>query len=200
MLQLELLKKYRHKTVTKLNNTQKNFKKVFLNNKKIPIIPPLIYKNRFATWQTSIYGCILCRRYQKNYQNSQFKQRQFAYYKKCSDSMCTPSKTIFKQALLTSFSPSKWKKENVQIIHKHTQKKNDKLLKIIARFLYFQYTTKFFQTFIFNECLAFSLQVICYRLPTKIFHFLTIKLFLKKKKPYAAPFNGWGSTVWRLLS
>lgn len=176
MLQLELLKKYRHKTVTKLNNTQKNFKKVFLNNKKISIIPPLIYKNRFATWQTSIYGCILCRRYQKYYQNSQLKQRQFAYYKKCSDSMCTPSKTIFKQALLTRFSPSKWKKENVQIIHKHT-KKNDKLLKIIARFLYFQYTTKFFQTFLFNECLAFSLQVICYRLPTKIFHFLTIKLF-----------------------
>ena len=94
--------------------------------------------------------------------------------------MCTPSKTIFKQALLTSFSPSKWKKENVQIIHKHKKKKNDKLLKIIARFLYFQYTTKFFQTFIFNECLAFSLQVICYRLPTKIFHFLTIKLFKKK--------------------
>ena len=125
MLQLELLKKYRHKTVTKLNNTQKNFKKVFLNNKKIPIIPPLIYKNRFATWQTSIYGCILCRRYQKYYQNSQFKQRQFAYYKKCSDSMCTPSKTIFKQALLTSFSPSKWKKENVQIIHTH-KKKNEK--------------------------------------------------------------------------
>ena len=48
-------KKYYHNTVNKLINTQKNFKvywsllKIFLNNKKIPIIPPLFYENCFIT-------------------------------------------------------------------------------------------------------------------------------------------------------
>ena len=47
--------KYYHNTVSKLINTQKNSKvywsllKIFLNNKKIPIIPPLFYENRFIT-------------------------------------------------------------------------------------------------------------------------------------------------------
>ena len=47
--------KYYHNTVNKLMNTQKNSKvywsllKTFLNNKKIPIIPPLFYENRFIT-------------------------------------------------------------------------------------------------------------------------------------------------------
>ena len=47
--------KYYHNTVNKLMNTQKNSKvywyslKIFLNNKKIPIIPPLFYENRFIT-------------------------------------------------------------------------------------------------------------------------------------------------------
>ena len=47
--------KYCHNTVNKLMNTQKNSKvywyllKIFLNNKKIPIIPPLFYENRFIT-------------------------------------------------------------------------------------------------------------------------------------------------------
>ena len=56
MLLLKLLKKkYYHNTVNKLLNTQKNSKvywlllKIFLNNKKIPIIPPLFYENRFIT-------------------------------------------------------------------------------------------------------------------------------------------------------
>ena len=41
--------KYDHNTVNKLMNTQKNSKiywsllEIFLNNKKIPIIPPLFY-------------------------------------------------------------------------------------------------------------------------------------------------------------
>ena len=48
-------KKYYHNTVNKLINTQKNFKvywsllKIFLNNKEIPIIPPLFYENCFIT-------------------------------------------------------------------------------------------------------------------------------------------------------
>ena len=47
--------KYCHNTVNKLMNTQENYKsywsllKIFLNNMKIPIIPPLFYKNRFIT-------------------------------------------------------------------------------------------------------------------------------------------------------
>ena len=47
--------KYYHNTVNKLMNTQKNSKvywsllKTFLNNKKIPIIPPLFYENCFIT-------------------------------------------------------------------------------------------------------------------------------------------------------
>ena len=47
--------KYYHNTVNKLMNIQKNSKlywfllKIFLNNKKIPIIPPLFYENRFIT-------------------------------------------------------------------------------------------------------------------------------------------------------
>ena len=47
--------KYCHNTVNKLINTQNNSKvywsllKIFLNNKKIPIKPPLFYKNRFIT-------------------------------------------------------------------------------------------------------------------------------------------------------
>ena len=45
-----------HNTVNKLINTQKNSKvywsqlKVFLNNKKLPIIPPLFYENLFITY------------------------------------------------------------------------------------------------------------------------------------------------------
>ena len=47
--------KYYHNTVSKLINTQKNSKvywsllKIFLNYKKIPIIPPLFYENSFIT-------------------------------------------------------------------------------------------------------------------------------------------------------
>ena len=47
--------KYCHNTVNKLMNTQKNYKsywsllKIFLNNMKIPIIPPLFHENRFIT-------------------------------------------------------------------------------------------------------------------------------------------------------
>ena len=47
--------KYHHNTVDKLMNTQKNSEvywfllKVLLNNKKILIIPPLFYENRFIT-------------------------------------------------------------------------------------------------------------------------------------------------------
>ena len=47
--------KHYHNTVNKLMNIQKNSKvywsllKIFLNNKKIPIIPPLFYENRFIT-------------------------------------------------------------------------------------------------------------------------------------------------------
>ena len=45
----------KYNTVNKLTNTQKNSKvywsllKIFLDNKKIPIIPPPFYKNRFIT-------------------------------------------------------------------------------------------------------------------------------------------------------
>ena len=45
--------KYYYRIVNKLNNTQKNSKsywsllKIFLNNKKIPLIPPLFHENRF---------------------------------------------------------------------------------------------------------------------------------------------------------
>ena len=49
-------KYYRYRnTVNKLMNTQKNYKvywslfKIFINNKKIPFIPPLFYENRFIT-------------------------------------------------------------------------------------------------------------------------------------------------------
>ena len=48
-------KKYYHNTVNKLMNIQKNSKaywsllKIFLNNKKILIIPPLFYENRYLT-------------------------------------------------------------------------------------------------------------------------------------------------------
>ena len=47
--------KYYRNTVNKLMNTQKNYKvywsllKIFLNYKKITIIPPLFYENRFIT-------------------------------------------------------------------------------------------------------------------------------------------------------
>ena len=47
--------KYYHDTINKLLNTQKNSKiywsllKNFLTNKKIPIIPPMFYENRFIT-------------------------------------------------------------------------------------------------------------------------------------------------------
>ena len=45
--------KYYHDTVNKLMNTQKNYYwsllKISLNNKKILIIPPLFYENRFIT-------------------------------------------------------------------------------------------------------------------------------------------------------
>ena len=47
--------KYYHNTVNNLMNTQKNYKvywsllKIFLNNKKIPIIPALFNENRFIT-------------------------------------------------------------------------------------------------------------------------------------------------------
>ena len=45
--------KYYHNTVNKLMNTQKNYYwsllKISLNNKKILIIPPLFYENRFIT-------------------------------------------------------------------------------------------------------------------------------------------------------
>ena len=47
--------KYYHNTVNKLMNTQKNYKaywsllKIFLNNMKIPIIPPQFYENHFIT-------------------------------------------------------------------------------------------------------------------------------------------------------
>ena len=47
--------KYYHNTVNNLINIQKNYKvycsllKIFLNNKKTPIIHPLFYENRFIT-------------------------------------------------------------------------------------------------------------------------------------------------------
>ena len=47
--------KYYHNTVNKVMNTQKNYKaywsllKIFLNNMKIPIIPPQFYENHFIT-------------------------------------------------------------------------------------------------------------------------------------------------------
>ena len=47
--------KYYHNTVNKLINTQKSYKvcwslfNIFLSNKRIPIIPPLFYENRFVT-------------------------------------------------------------------------------------------------------------------------------------------------------
>ena len=47
--------KEKYNTVNKIMNSQKNSKvywsllKIFLNNKKIPIIPPLFYENRFIT-------------------------------------------------------------------------------------------------------------------------------------------------------
>ena len=49
------IEKYYHNTVNKLINTQKNSKvywsllKMFLNNKKIPIMSPLFYENCFIT-------------------------------------------------------------------------------------------------------------------------------------------------------
>ena len=52
---VEVAKEKYHNTVNKLINTQKNSKvywsllKSSLNNKKIPIIPPLFYENRFIT-------------------------------------------------------------------------------------------------------------------------------------------------------
>ena len=52
---IKVAKEKYHSIVNKLINTQKNSKvywsllKVFLNNKKIPIIPPLSYENRFIT-------------------------------------------------------------------------------------------------------------------------------------------------------
>ena len=52
---LKLLNKKYHDTVIKLMNTQKNRKvywslsKIFLNDKKIPIIYPLFYENYFVT-------------------------------------------------------------------------------------------------------------------------------------------------------
>ena len=52
---IEVAKEKYHKRINKLINTQKNFKvywsllKIFLNNKKIPIIPPLFHENRFIT-------------------------------------------------------------------------------------------------------------------------------------------------------
>ena len=47
--------KYYHNTINKLITTQKNSKvywsllKFFINNKKIPIMPPMSYENRFIT-------------------------------------------------------------------------------------------------------------------------------------------------------
>ena len=52
---IEVAKEKYHKRTSKLINTQKNFKvywsllKIFLNNKKISIIPPLFHENRFIT-------------------------------------------------------------------------------------------------------------------------------------------------------
>ena len=52
---IKVAKEKYHNIVNKLINTQKNSEvywsllKVFLNNKKIPIIPPLSYENRFIT-------------------------------------------------------------------------------------------------------------------------------------------------------
>ena len=51
----EVAKKNYHNTVNKLINTQKNFKvywslsKIFLNNKKISIIPTMFLENRIIT-------------------------------------------------------------------------------------------------------------------------------------------------------
>ena len=48
--------KYYHNTVNKLKNTQKSSKvywslsKIFLNNNKKPVIPPLFYENQFITY------------------------------------------------------------------------------------------------------------------------------------------------------
>ena len=52
---IEVAKEKYHNRINKLINTQKNFKvywsllKIFLNNKNIPIIPPLFHENRFIT-------------------------------------------------------------------------------------------------------------------------------------------------------
>ena len=52
---IEVVKEKYHNTVNKQINTQNNSKvywsllKIFLNNKKTPIIPPLFYENRFIT-------------------------------------------------------------------------------------------------------------------------------------------------------
>ena len=52
----------------------------------------------------------------------------------CGDSICVPLQIIFKQALLTSVFPSKWKKGNIVSIHKKGGKQS---IKNIDQFLYF---------------------------------------------------------------
>ena len=89
--------RYYSRIANKLNNTQKNSRsywslmKIFLNNKKIPLIPPLFYENRFITdfrGKSELFNCFfseqcsllanhsklptsLSRRYREDYSGSQ---------------------------------------------------------------------------------------------------------------------------------
>ena len=170
-----------------LNVTQKNYKaywsliKILLNNKKIYLISPLYYNNRFITdykekaelfnlffiFLNNECSLISINRSLPSYINSNIEKRlstvalsveiigqiiqnldsnkahghdniSIRMLKICGDSICKPLEIIFRQTLLTGMFPSEWKKE----LFLFTKNATSKILKIIVKFLCFQFAVK----------------------------------------------------------
>ena len=134
--------------------------KIFLNNKKIPLVPPLHHKNRFikdfwpitanflldlalepindylVTFSAEDIGKII----QGLDPNKAHGHISIRILKICGDTICKPL-GIFSQALTSGSFQSEWKKGNIVPIHK----KNDKTkLNKLSPFLLTSYLWKNF--------------------------------------------------------
>ena len=142
---------------------------MFLNNKKIPLIPPLYYDNRFITdfkEKAELFNSFFSKQCSLISNNSSLPSYinyttekclstvalsvaltahgpgniTIRMLKICGDSICKPLETIFRQALLTCVFPSQWKKGNIVPVHK--KKVTSKISKIIVQFLSLRFVVK----------------------------------------------------------
>ena len=180
--------RYYARIANRLNNTQKSSKtywpllKIFLNNKKFPLITPLFHKNRFITdfkEKAELFNfffsnqCSLLKNCSKFFTNIRYvtdiekiivslnpnkahghDNISIRLLKICDHTICKSLELIFKQALTTGVFLSEWKKGNILLCYKKGDKENIKNYRPVSLLPIWR---KCFERLIFNEMFSFFL-------------------------------------------